>query len=431
MTSGVFLNTEDFASPTLEALAASGDLRAPKLHPSTQSFMRRVARYGGLNDRVSVALARRRMRTLVTLVASKQPVQSIVDRSVSGPGGPIPIRIVTPTTGAAPRPALVWFPGGGFVIGDLATAEPTARGLANKLGAVIVCVDYRKAPEHMLDDGYADAHAVLRWVFANAAGLGIDDTRIGVGGDSAGGNVAAVLAQEYTAVAGVNPLAVQVLVYPAVSVESEPARVRDAYGLLDAEALRWFETHLAGATDPHSQRYYPLLTRNLSGLPPAVIVTAGYDPVRDEGIVYLDRLREAGVRAELLHYADDIHGFFSLDLVLPNAVAALTATADVVADILDLDDATREGTARSGANLLRAAVDRRVRRAQAVVNYGLGQLVHTHLRTQRRLIGLLGLPAGRDVQALNSRIVRLEHQVRALRRQLEHPQEADADSVSA
>src|SRR3954471_3970094 len=145
------MNTERFPSPTLDALAASNGLKT-ELHPSTVRLLRQMARLGGLGDRVSVATARRRLRTLMPLMAGSPPVADVVDRVVSGVGGSIPIRIVTPLGGTAPRPALVWFTGGGFVLGDLVTAEPTARTLAARLGAVVVCVDYRKAPEHTFDE---------------------------------------------------------------------------------------------------------------------------------------------------------------------------------------------------------------------------------------------------------------------------------------
>jgi acetyl esterase len=142
----------------------------------------------------------------------------------------------------------------------------------------------------------------VRWIVSNAAALGADDTRVVVGGDSAGGNVAAVVAQEYSAVPSGRPFALQVLVYPHVSPEDEPARARNASGgTLNTKEMRWFESHVAGCIDPESLRHAPLLAADFASLPPAIIVTAGHDPLRDEAIVYLDRLRDAGVRAEHLH----------------------------------------------------------------------------------------------------------------------------------
>ena len=411
------MNTERFPSPTLEALAASGDLKTA-LHPSTVKLLRQMARWGGLGDRVSVAAARRRLRNLMPLIASSPPVSEVVDRVVAGPGGPIPIRVVTPLAGAAPRPALVWFTGGGFVLGDLATAEPTARSLAARLGAVVICVDYRKAPEHTFDEAYDDALSAVRWVFDHAEMLGVDEHRIGVGGDSAGGNVAAVVAQEYSAGAAWPPLALQVLVYPHVSPEDEPARARNASGgTLNEREMRWFEMHVAGAINPRSMRHAPMATKDLSGLPPAVVVTAGYDPLRDEAIVYLDRLRAAGVRAEHVHYADDVHGFFTMDLILDNARPAVDAVADIAADVLDLSVEERDASFQPGS---RSDLRQRLRRHEVRARYLVEHMAYQQIRTQRAVIRALGLPTARDVVALNSQIKRLDNQVRQLRRQLDH-----------
>src|SRR4051794_28376035 len=413
------MNTERFPSPTLEALSASGDLKT-ELHPSTVKLLRRMARYGGLGDRVSVAAARRRLRTMMPLIASSPPVSEVVDRVVSGPGGSIPVRIVTPLSGAAPRPALVWFTGGGFVLGDLVTAEPTARSLAARLGAVVVCVDYRKAPEHTFDEAYDDALAAVRWVHDHADVLGVDERRIGVGGDSAGGNVAAVMAHEYTeqvATSGRAPLALQVLVYPHVSPDDEPARARNASGgTLNEREMHWFEMHTAGAIDPNSLRHAPIAADDLSMLPAAIVVTAGYDPLRDEAIVYLDRLRAAGVRAEHLHFADDVHGFFTMDLILDNAQPAYDAVAKIAADLLELDPEGRNPSFRARR---RTDLRQRLRRQEVRARYLVERLMHQHIRAQRAMIRVLGLPAGRDVVALNSQLKRLENQVRQLRRKLD------------
>jgi acetyl esterase/lipase len=310
------------------------------------------------------------------------------------------------------------------VIGDLSTAEPTARSLASRSGAVVVCVEYRKAPEHALDDAYDDGVAAVRWVQANATSLHIDGTRIGVGGDSAGGNVAAVVAQEHSAAAPERPLAVQLLVYPSTSGDYEPARARNAAGgTLDTSAMHWFETHIAGATDPDSQRYAPVLTEDLSGLPTAIIVTAGWDPLRDEGITYLDRLREAGVRAEHLHYHDDVHGFFTMDLLLPNGTDALNRAAAALVEILGLEHHLEHPIDTSPAAVLRRGIDSRVRELRVRIGYLTEEAVHRQLRLQRWLIRTSGLPAGRDVEALHTRITRLENELRGVRRQLDAEQQ--------
>jgi acetyl esterase len=424
------MNTERFPSPTLEALAASGELKT-ELHPSTAKMLQQMARYGGLSDRISVATARRRFRTLTPLIASRAPVFQVVDRVASGPAGAIPVRVVTPHGGTVPRPALVWFPGGGFVLGDLETAEPTARQLAARLGAVVICVDYRKAPEHTFDEAYDDALGAVRWVFDHAEMLGVDRQRVGVGGDSAGGNVAAVVAQEYSADSGRRPLALQVLVYPHVSPDDEPARARNASGgTLNEREMRWFEMHVAGAMNPSSLRHAPITKSDLSGLPPAVVVTAGYDPLRDEAIVYLDRLRAAGVRAEHVHFGDDVHGFFTMDLILDNAESALDTVSNLAADILDVGVEGRGGSFRP-AN--RFELPNRLRRQEVRIRYLVERVVHQHIRAQRAVVRALGLPAARDVVALNSQIKKLDNQVRQLRRQLDDALAEDrpADRLSA
>lgn len=411
---------DDFPSPTRAALQASGELKTP-LSPSTQAMMQRMARYGGLSDSVSVGYARRRFRGLMPLLSGYPQVASVTDRTIAGPQGAIPIRIVRPVDDVVSRPVIVWFPGGGFVLGDLETGEPTARQLAVRTGAVVVCVDYRKAPEHRLDDCYDDGLAAVRWVHANAASLHIDTGAFVVGGDSAGGNIAAVVAQELDPTDENDPtVALQVLAYPAVSVEHEPARLRDREGTLDDSALRWFEIHVAGSANPRSRRYYPLSTHDVAGLPPAVILTAGWDPLRDEAITYLDRLREAGVRAEHVHYGDEVHGFMTLDLVLDNARPAMDRVGALICEILAIPEElhspeTMPGGVEAQLSRLKRRVSLVLHEASEVVGYG-------YIRSQRRTLRWLGLPAGRDVDRTHSQLLRLELQVRALRRELDEQQ---------
>ncbi|MEO9138042.1 MAG: alpha/beta hydrolase [Jatrophihabitans sp.] len=424
------LNSEDFNSPTLKRLEADGTLRT-ELHPTTQTLIKQMARYGGLSNRISVPFARRQMQKMMPLVAAKPSVASVIDRTVSGTAGSVPIRVVTPHTGRDVRPAIVWFPGGGFVLGDLETAEPTARSLANRLGAIVVCVDYRKAPEHLVDEAYDDGMSTVRWVFSNAADLGIDATRICVGGDSAGGNIAAVVAQEWTVEHPDQPLAAQALIYPSTSGENEPARLRNIEsGTLNESSMRWFELHVAGTMDPDSARYSPLATPDLRGLPPAVIVTAGWDPLRDEAIVYFDRLRDADVRAEHLHYSDDVHGFLTMDLVLDNGPVALDAVADLLGDMLELEEADRSITELSPLEQLRSDFDLRTRRTKTAARYALERMTHAQIKSQRWLIRNCGLPSGRDVEGLSSQVKRLENQVRTLRRQLDRQDAASSEELT-
>ena len=297
------------------------------------------------------------------------------------------------------------------------TAEPTARSLAARLGAVVVCVEYRKAPEHTFDEAYDDALAAVQWVFDHAEMLGVDERRVGVGGDSAGGNVAAVVAQEYTTAGGRHPLALQLLVYPHVSPDDEPARARNASGgTLNEREMRWFEMHVAGAIDPNSTRHAPMATKDLSGLPPAVVVTAGYDPLRDEAIVYLDRLRTAGVRAEHVHFGDDVHGFFTMDLILDNAHTAVDAVATIAADVLDLTLEDRDGSFLARGSASTCVIVCGGTKSGSATSSNASSISTSG--PSERSSAPWGLPAGRDVVALNSQMKRLDNQVRQLRRQL-------------
>jgi acetyl esterase len=242
-----------------------------------------------------------------------EPVASVEDRVIAGPEGTIPIRVYTPE-GQAPHPALVYFHGGGWVVCDLDSHDVICRALARLSGAVVVAVDYRLAPEHKFPAAVVDCYGATCWVAANAPSLGIDSRRIAVGGDSAGGNLAAVIALRSRDESGPH-LASQVMVYPVTDLSSfETASYRefaDGYCLTLAE-MEWFRDHyLAKPEDARCSHASPLLEPNLRGLPPALIITAECDPLRDEGEAYGDRLREAGVPVRCTRYAGMIHPFFS------------------------------------------------------------------------------------------------------------------------
>jgi acetyl esterase len=363
---------------------------------------------------------------MTPLLTRYERVALVDTRAIPTSQGSVKVRVVVPSEEHGPRPAIVWFHGGGFVIGDLDTAEPTARSLAVRTGAIVVCVGYRKAPESTLDDAYEDGHDALHWVFRHAGSLGIDAHRVAVGGDSAGGNIAAVVAQEHCASDEHTPLAAQLLVYPAVSHSHDvfPSKTENLDGgTLDRQAIRWFETHLAGAQLPGSDRYAPLRTADLSALPPAVIVTAGYDPLRDEGLAYHDRLRGAGVPSTLLHYADDVHGFFTMDGVLSNGRAAVCEAGDALAALLGSASVPKAPGSSSVIAAVTRPARKRMRRTAAWGAFVGDRVLNGQTRYQRRLLRLLGLPAGREVEALSTQLARLETQLRAVRRQLERPQD--------
>ena len=252
------------------------------------------------------------------------PVAEVRDLTAAGPHGPIPLRLYRPD--AAPptaSPVLVFFHGGGWVIGDLDTHDNMARNVCRGSRAVVVAVDYRLAPEHPFPAAAEDAVAAARWVAQHLDELGGDD-RLAVAGDSAGGNLAAVVAQQLTADG--TPLTGQFLIYPAVDAEGEyPSRVENAKGyFLEKDTMDWFYGHYAGAwEDARDARLSPLHGADLSVLPPAVVVTAEYDPLRDEGEAYGEALEAAGVHADVRRYDGMSHSFFDMGTVSPAAQAAI------------------------------------------------------------------------------------------------------------
>lgn len=267
---------------------------------------------------------RRDWQLTIKAFGTRERVASVKEMTVPGPDGPVAVRVYTPKGGSVPRPVLAWFHGGGFIVGDLYTSGGTCRALANRSGAVVVNVDYRLAPEHDLLAGRADCLAVVEWLAEHAAEIGGDPQRIAIGGDSAGGSIAAAVAQECARRGTVSPV-LQVLAYPATDLDGEyPSNLENADGyLLTQERIEWFRHHISAVADIADPALSPLHTADLSGLAPALVLTAGYDPIRDEGLAYAERLREAGVPVEALHYPGQIHGFLSLDRVIAGARDAL------------------------------------------------------------------------------------------------------------
>jgi acetyl esterase len=225
--------------------------------------------------------------------------------------------------GEGPFPTVVFFHGGGWVIGDLETHDNQARSVARHGRAVVVSVDYRLAPEHPFPAAVDDAVAAARWAAAHLAELGGDD-RLAVAGDSAGGNLAAVVAQQLHADG--TPVTAQFLIYPAVDSAGEyPSRVENAKGyFLEQPTMDWFYGHYAGGVDdPADPRLSPLRAADLSGLAPALVVTAEFDPLRDEGEAYAEALRAAGVPVRQQRYDGLIHGFFDMGPISAAAQAAI------------------------------------------------------------------------------------------------------------
>ena len=240
-------------------------------------------------------------------------VARVEDRTFPGPDGEIPVRVYTPE-GDGPFPALVFFHGGGFVICGLDSHDGVSRALANAGGCVVVSVDYRLAPEHVYPAAPEDCYAATCWVSEKGAEIGVDTTRIAVGGDSAGGNLAAVTSLMARDRGGPD-LRHQMLVYPVTDFSFDtPSYLENAEGyLLTRAMMQWFWGHYL-ADDAHGAQPYasPLRAERLSDLPSATVITAEYDPLRDEGEAYAERLREAGVEVSVQRYDGVIHGFFSM-----------------------------------------------------------------------------------------------------------------------
>jgi acetyl esterase len=261
-----------------------------------------------------------------------EPLRFIENLRIPGPLGEIPIRVYTPDA-PAPRPAMVYFHGGGWVLCDLDTHEVVCSAIAHRAGAVVVSVDYRLAPEHKFPAAVTDAYAATTWVSANAARLGIDPARISVGGDSAGGNLAAAVSLKSRNENG-PAIALQALVYPVTDLSSTStvSYLEFAEGYqLSKSMMEWFRDQYlpdsGAARDPYAS---PLLAPDLRGLPPAVILTAECDPLRDEGEAYGKRLAEAGVPVTCTRYAGMIHPFFSLSGAIPRALDAFQQVADAI-----------------------------------------------------------------------------------------------------
>ena len=264
---------------------------------------------------------------------AEEPVPT-EDRTVPGPAGGIPVRIYRPRADA-PLPVVVYFHGGGFVIGDIATHDTTCQRLAAGVPAVVVSVDYRLAPEHRFPAAVVDCDAATAWVAAHASELGGDPARLAVAGDSAGGNLSAVVARRARD-AGGPPIAFQLLVYPVTDMRCTlPSHTENGTGyLLDTDAITWFMDNYFADADRLQPDASPLLVEDLSGLPPAFVLTAEFDPLRDEGEAYGERLRAAGVSVTTSRYDGMIHGFYGLDSVFDSAKKATAETVSALRDAL-------------------------------------------------------------------------------------------------
>lgn len=258
-------------------------------------------------------------------------VADVRSLQVPGPAWPVPLRMYRPLHSDPSRilPALLYFHGGGWVVGSLDSHDTLCRELANASGCTVVSVGYRLAPEHPFPAAIEDAIAATRWVRDHADSLNIDPTRLAVGGDSAGGNLAAVTALAMRD-ANEPSLAFQLLIYPVVDARRASASygsLGQGYGLT-AETMQWFCTlYLGDANQAADWRVSPVMHADLSRLPPAFILTAGYDPLRDEGLQYAHMLTEAGTPSCLINFERQVHGFITMGRVIDEARNAVLLCA--------------------------------------------------------------------------------------------------------
>ena len=251
-------------------------------------------------------------------------VAKVEDRTIPGPDGNVPVRIYTPE-GGGPFPILAWYHGGGWVVGDLDGADGTARNLCVGGQCVVVSVDYRLAPETKFPGPAEDCWAATTWAVQNASSINADPSRLAVGGDSAGGNLAAAMCL-MAADRGGPSIALQLLVYPVTDVAFDTVSYNEngeGYSLTKT-GMQWYWDHyLSGVEDASNPYAAPLQAKSLAGQPPALVITAEYDPLRDEGEAYSKRLQEAGVETTYTLYDGVIHGFFGMSAVVDKAKLAV------------------------------------------------------------------------------------------------------------
>nr|AJZ73157.1 esterase GX2 [uncultured bacterium] len=290
------------------------------LHPQVEGLLKNVAAAGGKAfHEMAVPECR---ATFAGLLASLPPstakLASVANRKIPGPAGEIGVRIYTPE-GAGPFPVLSYFHGGGWVIGDLETHDGVCRELCAGAGMVVVAVDYRLSPEHKFPAAPDDCVAAVKWVAANAASIQGDASRLAVGGDSAGGNLSAVVSQRLRDENGPK-LAAQLLIYPVARLDGVVTKsmIDNAEGyLLQKKDMEWFVGHyLTSAADGKNVSASPILAKSLANLPPALVQTCEFDPLRDEGEDYGRALQASGVKTTVSRYDGTIHAAFNFFGVL-------------------------------------------------------------------------------------------------------------------
>jgi acetyl esterase len=292
------------------------------LDPEAQAYLDASAALGlpSIAEQGAVAARHAVKLRAPELAGEPEPLARVEDHTVPGPAGSIPVRLYAPTA-SPPLPVLAYFHGGGWVTGDLDTHDSACRGLANRAQCLVVAVDFRSAPEHRFPAALEDCWAAVEWLGRQAGELGGDPARLAVCGDSAGGNLAAAVALRARD-RGTPPIAAQLLIYPVLDYDLEtPSYQAKASGYgLTRDSMRWYwEQYLGEGGDGFAPEASPLREGDLSGLPPALIVTCEHDPLRDEGEAYAHRLAAAGVPVEHVDEAGMIHGYFRMAGVIGRA----------------------------------------------------------------------------------------------------------------
>jgi acetyl esterase len=312
-------------------------LRSERLHPEVRALLEAMDAQAAppLETLDPVTARAGRLEPMKALGGEPDVLGRVEDLRIPGPGGDLPVRLYASEHGGF-KPALIYFHGGGFVFGNLDTHDAVCRAIAKESGTVVISVDYRLAPEHKFPAAVEDSYAATLWVAQNAARLAIDPKCISVGGDSAGGNLATVAAMRCRD-AGGPALASQVLIYPVTdlsSFETDSHRELAEGYFLTRAAMTWFTGHyLPSAAHARHPEASPLLAPELSGLPAALVITAEFDPLRDEGEAYARRLRQAGVSVTVSRYPGMVHGFVSMRGVLAGGRQAIQEVAEFTRSI--------------------------------------------------------------------------------------------------